>query len=73
MTFLHLSFISYLYMFFQATPFIQTENIEKAIEEALANPFDPNFAIDLDGYVYRGRETSIGKIPEEARERMSSI
>nr|SVE83961.1 EOG090X0FQ9 [Daphnia pulex] len=56
----------------KATPFIQAENIEKAIEEALANPVDFNFAIDLDGYVYRGRETAIEKIPEEERERLRS-
>ena len=53
-------------------PFIQPENIEKAIEEALANPVDVNFAIDLDGYVYRGKETSIDNIPEEKRERLCS-
>ena len=53
-------------------PFIQPENMEKAIEEALANPVDVNFAIDLDGYVYRGKETSIDNIPEEKRERLCS-
>nr|SVE75449.1 EOG090X0FQ9 [Daphnia dolichocephala] len=56
-----------------STPFIKPENIEKAIEEALANPMNFNFAIDLDGYVYRGKDTSIEKIPEDKRERLSSI
>nr|CAG4637425.1 EOG090X0FQ9 [Ceriodaphnia reticulata]SVE73252.1 EOG090X0FQ9 [Ceriodaphnia reticulata] len=56
----------------KSTPFIQPENIEKAIEEALANPTNLNFAIDLDGYVYRGKETSIDQIPEEKRERLCS-
>nr|CAG4651404.1 EOG090X0FQ9 [Simocephalus serrulatus]SVE94560.1 EOG090X0FQ9 [Simocephalus serrulatus] len=56
----------------KSLPFISPQNIEKAIEEALANPIDFNFAIDLDGYVYRGKETSIDKIPEEKRERLSS-
>nr|SVE88958.1 EOG090X0FQ9 [Daphnia sinensis] len=55
-----------------STPFIQPENIEKAIEDALANPVNFNFALDLDGYVYRGKETSIDMIPEEKRERLNS-
>nr|CAG4642117.1 EOG090X0FQ9 [Eurycercus lamellatus] len=54
----------------QATPFIWRDDIERAIEEALANPVNFNFAIDLDGYVYRGKETSIENIPEESRERL---
>nr|CAG4647478.1 EOG090X0FQ9 [Megafenestra aurita]SVE92712.1 EOG090X0FQ9 [Megafenestra aurita] len=52
-------------------PTISSQDLERAIEEALANPVDFNFAIDLDGYVYRGKETSIDKIPEEKRERLS--
>nr|SVE74503.1 EOG090X0FQ9 [Daphnia barbata] len=56
-----------------AIPFIKPENIENAIEEALANPVNFNFAIDLDGYVYRGKETSVEKIPEDKRERLRSI
>nr|SVE77308.1 EOG090X0FQ9 [Daphnia lumholtzi]SVE77926.1 EOG090X0FQ9 [Daphnia lumholtzi]SVE78556.1 EOG090X0FQ9 [Daphnia lumholtzi]SVE79184.1 EOG090X0FQ9 [Daphnia lumholtzi] len=55
-----------------STPFIQPENIEKAIEDALANPTNFNFALDLDGYVYRGKETTIDAIPEEKRERLNS-
>nr|SVE73880.1 EOG090X0FQ9 [Daphnia atkinsoni] len=55
-----------------STPFIQAENIEKAIEDALANPVNFNFAIDLDGYVYRGKDTAIDMIPEEKRERLNS-
>nr|CAG4646643.1 EOG090X0FQ9 [Macrothrix elegans] len=54
----------------QATPFIKVDEIEKAIEIALANPVDFNFAIDLNGYVYRGKETNINNIPEEQRERL---
>nr|CAG4643563.1 EOG090X0FQ9 [Ilyocryptus agilis] len=54
----------------KSTPFIAKDQIEKALEEALANPVDFNFAIDLDGYVYRGKETSIDKIPEGDRERL---
>nr|SVE76082.1 EOG090X0FQ9 [Daphnia hispanica] len=55
-----------------STPFIQAEDIEKAIEDALANPVNFNFAIDLDGYVYRGKDTAIDMIPEEKRERLRS-
>lgn len=40
----------------QMDTFITEENIDKAIEHALANPSDYNFAIDLDGNLYRGRE-----------------
>lgn len=38
--------------------FITPENIDEAIEVALANVTDYNFAIDLDGNVYQGRETN---------------
>lgn len=38
------------------TTFITPENIEQAIEHALANPVDYNYAIDLEGNMYRGRE-----------------
>jgi len=54
----------------KSIPIISKENIEKAIEEALANPEDFNYAIDLEGYVYRGKETSIDKIPPESREKL---
>lgn len=58
--------------FLQALPIIKKEDIEKAILEALASPANFNFAIDRDGYVYRGKETSLDKIPEEKRERLGS-
>nr|CAG4636589.1 EOG090X0FQ9 [Eubosmina coregoni]SVE70121.1 EOG090X0FQ9 [Eubosmina coregoni] len=54
----------------KSIPIISKENIEKAIEEALVNPVDFNYAIDLEGYVYRGKETSIDKISPENRERL---
>lgn len=37
--------------------FIQREELEKVIEVAIENPKDYNYAIDDDGYVYRGRKT----------------
>lgn len=37
--------------------FITPDNIDEAIERALANPTDYNFAIDLQGNIYEGRET----------------
>ncbi|KAH8376505.1 hypothetical protein KR200_006870 [Drosophila serrata] len=38
--------------------YITKENLDAAIEAALANPVDHNFAIDLAGNLYRGRNTS---------------
>lgn len=40
-----------------AKTFITRENLETAIEQALANPVDYNFSIDLQGNIYRGRNT----------------
>lgn len=34
--------------------FITSENIDQAIEQALANPTDYNFSIDLQGNIYKG-------------------
>lgn len=40
-----------------AKTFITHENLETAIEQALANTVDYNFSIDLQGNIYRGRTT----------------
>lgn len=40
--------------------FITRENLETAIEQALANPVDYNFSIDLHGNIYRGRHNTPG-------------
>lgn len=45
----------------QQHTFITEENIDQAIEHALANPTDYNYAIDLNGNMYRGRD---GDTPE---------
>lgn len=39
-----------------APSFITSANIDQAIEEALANPVDFNFSIDLQGGLYKGNE-----------------
>lgn len=41
----------------QSNTFIRREQIDAAIEDALANPSDFNFAIDLQGNIYTGRHT----------------
>lgn len=48
-----------------SSTFITPENLEAAIDHALANPTDYNFAIDLKGNKYLGRDTQITK-PKEA-------
>jgi len=47
---------------------ITLENMEAAIEEAMNNPLDYEYAIDRDGYIYRGRETKSLLVPPEDRE-----
>ncbi|KAK3865863.1 hypothetical protein Pcinc_028556 [Petrolisthes cinctipes] len=40
-----------------AKSFIKREDLEQAIETAIANPVDYNFAVDNEGHVFRGRLT----------------
>lgn len=42
----------------QSQTFILPDQIDVAIEEALANPTDFNYAIDLDKNIYYGRRTA---------------
>ncbi|CAG5056863.1 unnamed protein product [Parnassius apollo] len=42
-----------------STTFITPETLDEAIDHALANPTDYNFAIDLEGQQYLGRDTPI--------------
>nr|CAG4650559.1 EOG090X0FQ9 [Sida crystallina] len=51
--------------------FITRDNIVNAIETALANPENLNFAINQEGYVFRGKVTNIDEIPVEKRERLT--
>ncbi|XP_016956189.1 probable 28S ribosomal protein S26, mitochondrial [Drosophila biarmipes] len=46
--------------------YITRENLDAAIETALANPVDHNFAIDLAGNLYQGRSTS--QLPDASPE-----
>ena len=46
---------------------IRLEDLEKAIEKALDNPIDYEYAIDKDGYIYHGRETKSNQVPKEER------
>lgn len=41
----------------QSKTFITHENLDEAIELALANPVDYNYAIDMAGNLYKGRAT----------------
>ena len=50
---------------------IEPDQLEKAIEIALANPVDYEFAIDLEGNIFRGRTTKSKKIKPEDFEKMS--
>jgi small subunit ribosomal protein S26 len=46
--------------------FITRDNIDEAIEQALANPIDFNFSIDLQGNIYKGDEKP-AKVEREKR------
>lgn len=46
--------------------------MQKAIEEAMANPKDFNFAIDEDGHIFRGRNTRPEDVDEKDREKLES-
>lgn len=41
----------------QSKTFITHENLDEAIEVALANPVDYNYGIDMAGNLYKGRAT----------------
>merc|ERR1719481_309808 len=49
---------------------ILEEDLEKAIETALANPVDFEFAIDKEGHIFRGRTTLSNKVEEEKLEKI---
>lgn len=51
----------------QSSTFITQDNIEQAIEQALANPVDYNFSIDLSGTIFRGNDAEkLEKKPEDS-------
>ena len=47
---------------------IRKEDLEKAIEIALDNPIDYEFAIDKEGHIFRGRETKSILVHRDERE-----
>lgn len=47
--------------------FITPENLDEAIEKALANPVDHNFAIDLNENIYSGRNTKVEEVKQQAK------
>ncbi|XP_041982621.1 probable 28S ribosomal protein S26, mitochondrial [Aricia agestis] len=49
----------------RSSTYITPENLEEAIDRALANPTDYNYAIDLKGNMYPGRDTPIANKKEE--------
>ena len=49
---------------------IRAEDLDRAIETALQNPTDPEFAIDLQGNIYRGRYTKSIEVPVTNREKI---
>ena len=49
---------------------IKQEDIVKAIETALANPVDFEYAIDLQGNIFRGRTTKSKKVKPENYEKL---
>ncbi|CAL4105048.1 unnamed protein product, partial [Meganyctiphanes norvegica] len=50
--------------------FIRREDLQTAIESAIANPVDYNFAMDADGHIFRGRNTRPADVPEDEREKL---
>jgi small subunit ribosomal protein S26 len=51
--------------------YITADNIDKAIEEALASPLDHNYAIDLEGHIYQGRKTKPSDISSDKLEKIT--
>ena len=49
---------------------IKQEDLEKAIETALANPIDLEYAIDYQGNIFRGRSTKSKKVKPENYEKL---
>lgn len=50
--------------------YITADNINKAIEDALASPVDHNYAIDLEGHIYRGHKTKPSDVPADELEKI---
>jgi len=46
------------------------ESLLKAVQNALDNPIDYEYSIDLEGNIYHGRYTKATKVPEEQRKQI---
>jgi len=49
---------------------IRVEDLESAIEQALANPVDFEYAIDKEGHIYKGRTTKSKKVDPQNYEKL---
>merc|ERR1711864_70027 len=49
---------------------VKEEDLEEAIEMALANPIDFEYAIDKDGYIFRGRTTKCMQVDSKDYEKI---
>lgn len=49
---------------------IREEDLDRVIEAALQNPIDHEFAIDLEGNIYRGRYTKSIEVSPKNREKI---
>jgi len=50
---------------------VQPDQLEAAILEALDNPVDSEFAIDIHGHIFKGRETRSLKVAANDREKLT--
>jgi small subunit ribosomal protein S26 len=67
----HLLFLFCFILFQERAKFyITADNIDRAIEDALASPVDHNYAIDLEGHIYRGHKTKPSDVPPEELEKI---
>jgi small subunit ribosomal protein S26 len=55
-----------------STTFITPDKLDEAIDHALANPVDYNFAIDLQGNQYMGRDQP-ANIPKNSKQETSEV
>ena len=53
--------------------FIKVEDVENEILRAMENPVDFNFAVDLDGRVYKGRKTAPHLVDKESLLRLEKV
>jgi len=52
---------------------IRPDQLEEAILKAMDNPLDPEFALDSNGHIFRGRATKSLKVPKDKLENISAV